>query len=58
MDQAGYQVARRVRGPRLAASPREEARARSDICPFVTEKYLDYLDAMAALDIDVAGEYL
>src|SRR5947207_4326147 len=25
---------------------------------FVTEKYLDYLDAMAALDIDVAGEYL
>ncbi|HET9624327.1 MAG TPA: segregation/condensation protein A [Kofleriaceae bacterium] len=25
---------------------------------FVTEKYLDFLDAMAALDIDVAGEYL
>jgi segregation and condensation protein A len=25
---------------------------------FVTEKYLSYLDAMAALDIDVAGEYL
>jgi len=25
---------------------------------FVTEKYLDYLDAMAGLDIDVAGEYL
>src|SRR5678815_2353892 len=25
---------------------------------FVTEKYLAYLDAMAALDIDVAGEYL
>ena len=25
---------------------------------FVTEKYLEYLDAMAALDIDVAGEYL
>jgi segregation and condensation protein A len=25
---------------------------------FVTEKYLDYLDTMAALDIDVAGEYL
>jgi segregation and condensation protein A len=25
---------------------------------FVTEKYLDYLDAMQALDIDVAGEYL
>ena len=25
---------------------------------FVTEKYLEYLDAMSALDIDVAGEYL
>src|SRR5580704_13725995 len=25
---------------------------------FVTERYLAYLDAMAALDIDVAGEYL
>ncbi|CAN5608429.1 segregation/condensation protein A [soil metagenome] len=25
---------------------------------FVTEKYLEYLDAMANLDIDVAGEYL
>ncbi len=25
---------------------------------FVTGKYLEYLDAMAALDIDVAGEYL
>ena len=25
---------------------------------FVTEKYLDYLDAMTGLDIDVAGEYL
>ena len=25
---------------------------------FVTEKYLSYLDAMAGLDIDVAGEYL
>src|SRR6202044_683013 len=25
---------------------------------FVTEKYLEYLDARAALDIDVAGEYL
>jgi segregation and condensation protein A len=25
---------------------------------FVTEKYLSYLDAMQALDIDVAGEYL
>ena len=25
---------------------------------FVTQKYLEYLDAMAALDIDVAGEYL
>jgi segregation and condensation protein A len=25
---------------------------------FVTEKYIEYLDAMAALDIDVAGEYL
>jgi segregation and condensation protein A len=25
---------------------------------FVTEKYLEYLDAMAGLDIDVAGEYL
>ena len=25
---------------------------------FVTEKYLEYLDNMAALDIDVAGEYL
>src|SRR5688500_168832 len=25
---------------------------------FVTERYLAYLDAMTALDIDVAGEYL
>lgn len=25
---------------------------------FVTEKYLEYLDAMAGLDVDVAGEYL
>jgi len=25
---------------------------------FVTEKYLEYLDTMAAMDIDVAGEYL
>src|SRR5215207_2563975 len=25
---------------------------------FVTQKYLEYLDSMAALDIDVAGEYL
>src|SRR4051794_8899467 len=25
---------------------------------FVTTKYLEYLDAMAGLDIDVAGEYL
>jgi segregation and condensation protein A len=25
---------------------------------FVTDKYLEYLDAMQALDIDVAGEYL
>ncbi len=25
---------------------------------FVTEKYLEYLDAMATMDIDVAGEYL
>src|SRR5687767_884761 len=25
---------------------------------FVTEKYLEYLDTMAGLDIDVAGEYL
>jgi segregation and condensation protein A len=25
---------------------------------FVTEKYLEYLDAMAGMDIDVAGEYL
>jgi segregation and condensation protein A len=25
---------------------------------FVTEKYLEYLDAMSRLDIDVAGEYL
>ena len=25
---------------------------------FVTERYLEYLDAMSMLDIDVAGEYL
>jgi len=25
---------------------------------FITEKYLEYLDAMAGLDIDIAGEYL
>src|ERR1044071_9708394 len=25
---------------------------------FITSKYLEYLDAMAGLDIDIAGEYL
>ena len=62
MDQAGYQVALDVfEGPLdllLHLVKKHELSILDIPISFVTEKYLDYLDAMAALDIDVAGEYL
>lgn len=62
MDQAGYQVALDVfEGPLdllLHLVKKHELSILDIPIAFVTEKYLEYLDAMAALDIDVAGEYL
>jgi segregation and condensation protein A len=62
MDQAGYQVALDVfEGPLdllLHLVKKHELSILDIPISFVTEKYLEYLDAMAALDIDVAGEYL
>lgn len=62
MDQAGYQVALDVfEGPLdllLHLVKKHELSILDIPISFVTEKYLDYLDAMAGLDIDVAGEYL
>jgi len=62
MEQAGYQVALDVfEGPLdllLHLVKKHELSILDIPIAFVTEKYLDYLDAMAALDIDVAGEYL
>jgi segregation and condensation protein A len=62
MEQAGYQVALDVfEGPLdllLHLVKKHELSILDIPISFVTEKYLDYLDAMAALDIDVAGEYL
>src|SRR6476646_2929216 len=62
MDQAGYQVALDVfAGPLdllLHLVKKHELSILDIPISFVTEKYLEYLDAMAALDIDVAGEYL
>src|SRR5205814_3763396 len=62
MDQAGYQVNLDVfEGPLdllLHLVKKHELSILDIPIAFVTEKYLEYLDAMAALDIDVAGEYL
>jgi len=62
MDPAGYQVALDVfEGPLdllLHLVKKHELSILDIPISFVTEKYLEYLDAMAALDIDVAGEYL
>lgn len=62
MDQAGYQVALDVfEGPLdllLHLVKKHELSILDIPIAFVTEKYLEYLDTMAAMDIDVAGEYL
>jgi segregation and condensation protein A len=62
MDPAGYQVALDVfEGPLdllLHLVKKHELSILDIPISFVTEKYLEYLDAMAGLDIDVAGEYL
>ncbi len=62
MEQAGYQVALDVfEGPLdllLHLVKKHELSILDIPISFVTEKYLEYLDAMAALDIDVAAEYL
>ena len=62
MEHAGYQVALDVfEGPLdllLHLVKKHELSILDIPISFVTEKYLAYLDAMAALDIDVAGEYL
>src|SRR5262250_289487 len=62
MDPAGYQVALDVfEGPLdllLHLVKKHELSILDIPIAFITEKYLEYLDAMAGLDIDVAGEYL
>jgi len=62
MEQAGYQVALDVfEGPLdllLHLVKKHELSIMDIPISFVTSKYLEYLDAMAGLDIDVAGEYL
>src|SRR3954466_5162520 len=62
MDSAGYQVALDVfEGPLdllLHLVKKHELSILDIPIAFVTEKYLEYLDAMAGMDIDVAGEYL
>lgn len=62
MIEQGYQVALDVfEGPLdllLHLVKKHELSILDIPISFVTEKYLEYLDAMAALDIDVAGEYL
>ena len=62
MEQAGYQVALDVfEGPLdllLDLVKKHELSIMDIPISFVTSKYLEYLDAMAGLDIDVAGEYL
>src|SRR6266567_951633 len=62
MDPAGYQVALDVfEGPLdllLHLVKKHELSILDIPIAFVTEKYLEYLDAMAGLDIDIAGEYL
>lgn len=62
MDHIGYQVALDVfEGPLdllLHLVKKHELSILDIPISFVTEKYLEYIDAMTALDIDVAGEYL
>lgn len=62
MEQLGYQVALDVfEGPLdllLHLVKKHELSILDIPISFVTEKYLEYIDAMTALDIDVAGEYL
>lgn len=62
MDAGSYQVALDVfEGPLdllLHLVKKHELSILDIPISFVTERYLDYLDTMAALDIDVAGEYL
>src|SRR5690348_14744998 len=62
IDPAGYQVALDVfEGPLdllLHLVKKHELSILDIPIAFVTEKYLEYLDAIAALDIDIAGEYL
>jgi segregation and condensation protein A len=62
MEQAGYQVALDVfEGPLdllLHLVKKHELSILDIPIAFITEKYLEYLDAMAAMDVDVAGEYL
>jgi segregation and condensation protein A len=62
METAGYQVELDVfEGPLdllLHLVKKHELSILDIPISFVTAKYLDYLDAMQALDIDVAGEYL
>src|ERR1700754_247314 len=62
METAGYQVALDVfEGPLdllLHLVKKHELSILDIPISFVTEKYLEYLDSMAALDVDVAGEYL
>ncbi|HEY4175671.1 MAG TPA: segregation/condensation protein A [Kofleriaceae bacterium] len=62
MEAAGYQVALDVfEGPLdllLHLVKKHELSIIDIPISFVTQKYLDYLDAMATLDIDVAAEYL
>jgi len=60
--EAGYQVALDVfEGPLdllLHLVKKHELSILDIPIAFVTEKYLEYLDAMAGLDLDIAGEYL
>jgi segregation and condensation protein A len=62
MEAAGYQVELDVfEGPLdllLHLVKKHELSILDIPISFVTAKYLDYLDAMQALDIDIAGEYL
>jgi segregation and condensation protein A len=62
MEQAGYQVTLDVfEGPLdllLHLVKKHELSILDIPIAFITERYLEFLDAMAALDIDVAGEYL
>ena len=62
MESASYQVALDVfEGPLdllLHLVKKHELSILDIPIAFVTEKYLDYLDVMTSLDIDVAGEYL